>query len=208
MIRFWNRLSKRERGLALLAMAVFVGIMLYDRVLTPLIERRTWVREQLVSQPELFKRSVQYLGREREIQARLDEARRRIKSMDRVLLAGDTPSVIASALQKVVRDIAAKEGIQIATTRVLDSTEAGSFLRIPIQVDVVGKIDQVANLIKFLDSNPKYLIVDEVNIRSPGNRRRRRRSKGPNQAKNELRASLVISGFARQTPARVATSVP
>ena len=209
-MRFWNRLSKRERGLALLAMIVFVGIIFYDRVVTPLIERRTWVRDQLLSQPELFNRSMQYLGREKEMKTRLEEARRRVKAMDRVLLVGDTPSVIAAALQKVVRDIAAKEGIQIATTRVLDSTEAGSFLRIPIQVDVVGKIDQVANLIKFLDSNPKYLIVDEVNIRSGGNNRRARRSKGKGakQADKELRASLVISGFARQTPVRVVTNSP
>jgi len=202
MIRFWTRLSKRERGLALVAVIIFVGIILYDRVVTPLIERRTWVRDQLVLQPERFNRSMRYLGREKDIQTQLEEARRRVKVMERLLLAGDTPSVIASALQKVVRDIAAKEGIQIATTRVLDSTEAGPFLRIPIQVDVVGKIGQIANLIKFLDSNPKYLIVDEVNIRSASNRRGRRKS----QATEELRASLVISGFARQEPARVATN--
>lgn len=203
MIRFWTRLSKREQGLALVAVIIFVGIILYDRVVTPLIERRTWVRDQLVLQPERFNRSMRYLGREKEIETQLEEARRRVKVMDRLLLAGDTPSVIASALQKVVRDIAAKEGIQIATTRVLDSTEAGPFLRIPIQVDVVGKIEQVANLIKFLDSNPKYLIVGEVNIRSATSNRRSRRSR---KAPEELRASLVISGFSRQEPARVATN--
>jgi Tfp pilus assembly protein PilO len=206
MNRFWNRLSKRERSLALLAVVVVVAILLYDRVVTPLIERRTWIRDQLVLQPELFRRSLGYLGREKEIRTRLEEARRRVKAMDRLLLAGDTPSVIASALQKVVRDIATKEGIQIATTRVLDSTEAGSFLRIPIQVDVVGKIEQIANLIKFLDSNPKSLILDEVNIRSAGNSRRSRRNKRPIQLKKKLRASLVISGFARQKPARVAAT--
>lgn len=206
MMRFWNRLSKRERSLALLAMVVLGGILLYDRVVTPLIERRTWVRDQLVLQPERLSRSMRYLGREKEIQARLEEARRRVKSMDRLLLAGNTPSVIASKLQKVVRDIATEEGVQIATTRVLDSTEVGSFLRIPIQVDVVGKIEQVANLIKFLDSNPKSLILDEVNIRTAGNSRRSRRSKAPSQVKKDLRASLVISGFARREPASVATN--
>jgi len=206
MMRFWNRLSKRERSLALLAVVVLVGILLYDRVVTPLIERRTWVRDQLVLQPERLSRSMRYLGREKEIQARLEEARRRVKSMDRLLLAGNTPSVIASKLQKVVRDIATEEGVQIATTRVLDSTEVGSFLRIPIQVDVVGKIEQVANLIKFLDSNPKSLILDEVNIRTAGNSRRSRRSKAPSQVKKDLRASLVISGFARREPASVATN--
>ena len=200
-MRFWNRLSKRERSLALLAVAVLVGILLYDRVVTPLVERRTWVRDQLVSQPERFDRSMRYLGREKEIQTRLVAARHRVKSMDRQLLAGNTPSVIASALQKVVRDIATKEGVQIATTRVLDSKEEGAFLRIPIKVDLVGKIEQVANLIKFLDSNPKSLIVDEVNIRSAGNRRRSRRKKGSGQVNKELRASLVISGFARQESA-------
>lgn len=206
MMQFWNRLSTRERTLTLVAVAVFVGGILYDRVVTPLIERRALVREQLVLQPELFKRSLGYLTREQDIQRELEEARRRVESMDQLLWAGDTPSVIAAELQKAVRGIAAREGVQIATTRVLDSTEAGPFLRIPIQVDIVGKIEQVANLIKYLDSNRKYLIVDEVNIRAAGRRRPRGRGRSAQQESDELRASLVISGVARQQPAAIATN--
>lgn len=205
MMQFWHRLSRRERTLALTAAIILVGGLLYDRVVVPLMERRAVVREQLVLQPERFEKSLEYLTREAEINTQLEEARERVQSMDRLLLAGDTPSVIAAELQKVVRDIAAKEGVQIATTRVLDSADAGGFLRIPIQVDVVGKIDQVANLIKDIDSNPKYLIVDEVNIRSAGKRRARRNVRSRRES-DELRVSLVIYGVAKKQVAAIATS--
>ena len=206
MTQFWKRLSRRERILTLVAVAVLAGGILYDRVVTPLIQRRAWVREQLVLQPELFKRSLRYLTREQDIQSQLEEARKRVESMDRLLWVGDTPSVIAAELQKAVRGIAAREGVQIATTRVLDSKEAGAFLRIPLQVDVVGKIEQVANLIKYLDSNPKYLIVDEVNIRAARRKRPRRRAGAAQQESDELRVSLVISGVAKKQPAAIATN--
>ena len=206
MTQFWKRLSRRERILTLVAVAVLAGGILYDRVVTPLIQRRAWVREQLVLQPELFKRSLRYLTREQDIQSQLEEARKRVESMDPLLWVGDTPSVIAAELQKAVRGIAAREGVQIATTRVLDSKEAGAFLRIPLQVDVVGKIEQVANLIKYLDSNPKYLIVDEVNIRAARRKRPRRRAGAAQQESDELRVSLVISGVAKKQPAAIATN--
>jgi len=206
-MQFWNRLSRRERILALIAAVILAGGVLYDRVVIPLMERRAMVREELARQPERFERSIRYLSRTKAIESQLNDARRRVESMEQLLLAGDTPSLIAAELQKVVREIAASEGVQIATTRVLDSTEAGTFLRIPIQVDIVGEIEQVANLIKYLDSNPKYLIVDEVNIRSVrrgrGRSRRRRRS---TVSSDELRASVVISGVARRQAATLATN--
>jgi type II secretory pathway component PulM len=206
MTQFWNRLSRRERTLALVAVAIFVGVILYDRVITPLIARRALVRQQLVLEPKLFKRSLRYLRRKQDIETQLDEARKQVESMDRLLWVGETPSVIAAELQKVVRGIAAREGVEIATTRVLDSKETGAFLRIPIQVDLVGKIEQVANLIKYLDSNPKYLIVDEVNIRAARRERLRRGRGSVGQVSDELRVSLVISGVAKKQPAAVATN--
>lgn len=205
MRRFWQRLSRRERALVLMVGIVLAVAILYDRVFVPLMERRAVVRQQLVLEPERFERSIRYLTREADIETQLEEARNRVESMDRLLLAGDTPAVIAAELQKVVRAIAAKEGVQIATMRVLDAADAGTFLRIPIQIDVVGNIEQVANLIKDIDSNPKYLMVDEVNMRAARRRRSRRGARGRMET-DELRASLVIYGVAKKQPATIATA--
>lgn len=199
MKQLWQRLSKRERAWVFAALMVVAALLAYDFAIDPMIQRREMVQQQLALQPDLLEKNIGFLAREESINKRLNEAKNELRRLDRLLFEGDTPSVIASALQEVVRAIAAKDDIRIVTTRVLQSEQVGPFLKIPVQVDVVGQIEQVAHLITGIASNPKYLIVDEANIRSVRTRasRRRRKRSVAAPAEGELRASLIIAGFSR-----------
>jgi Tfp pilus assembly protein PilO len=117
--------------------------------------------------------------------------------MTAVLLPGDTPPVSASNLQEVLQNAAAKDGVQVITTRVLSPESLGPFTRIPIQVEVAGQLEQVANLIKSLESEQKMLVINEVNLRSLFVPAASRAQLNPGAPVQQLRASLVISGIAR-----------
>jgi ACT domain-containing protein len=198
MMRFWQRLSRRERGLAgtvLLILFLFVGRSL---VLNPYLERRTWVQSELEAQPQLLQKNLRYLSHKEEMTAALEAVRNDLKSKEPKLLTGDTPPVSASDLQDTVQAIATKEGTQVITTRVLNPEPAGSFSKIAIQMEIGGSIDQVANLIRGVESSPKQLVVDEINVRSLF------RPAGlpqvpnvPQAAAQNLRVSLTVAGFAR-----------
>ena len=202
MKRIWQRLSKREKGLAVLTLAIFALVLGRYFVVAPVMERREWVKSQLEIQPQLLEKNLRYIDQKMEIMAGLEKARAELKAMEPSLLTGDTPSVSASDLQQTVQGLATKEGTQIISTRVLNPEAMGSFTRIPIQLEISGQIDQVANLIKGVESADRLLVINELNIRSlfsPA--AAARQQPAPQVSAQNLRVSLIVSGFARtQTP--------
>ncbi len=110
----------------------------------------------------------------------------------------------ASNIQEAVQVFADKEGIQIITTRVLNPEVMGPFTKIPIQLELSGQIDQLANFIKPIQSTKSLLIVSELDARSLFPAAVIARQAAVEQTPLQtLRASLIVSGCARlQTASR------
>ena len=204
----WQRLSRREKGLVALTLVIFLLVLVRYLLVFPFLERREWVKSQLEIQPHLLEKNLRYLGQKERIAASLEKFRGELMTTESSLLSGDTPSVSASDLQQTVQALAAREGTQVISTRVLNPETTGSFTKIPIQVEVSGQIDQVANLIKGIESGEKLLVVSELNIRSlfaPAPARAQAVAPPPTQ---NLRASVTIAGFARAQTASASKVEP
>lgn len=197
MKNLWLRLSKREKVIFSLAFLLFVLLGARYLVVNPYLARRAWVKEQLEIRGQQLQNHSRYLNREKDIQERIQLLKARLKDLESSLLEGDTAPVIASALQEMVRGIATKEGVRIVATRVLNPEPAGPFLKVPIQVEVDGAMEQVASLIKGIDAGASLLVVSEITIRSLRPRARRGRRRRASQSRSSIRASMVIAGFAR-----------
>jgi hypothetical protein len=104
-----------------------------------------------------------------------------------------------------VQSLATREGTQVITTRVLNPEPSGSFSKIAIQMEIGGQVQQLANLIRSIESSQKLLVIDEINVRSlfrpvgfpqaPGSQP---------AAQQNLRVSLTVIGYARAQPAAAA----
>lgn len=201
MKHFWQRLSRRERRLAVATFVVLLAGFGRYVVVGPFLERWEWVKNQLEIQPGLLEKNLRYLGQKEELTAALESARNEIKAREPKLLTGDTPPVNASDLQETVQGLATKEGTQVITTRVLNPESAGSFSKISIQMEIGGQVDQIANLIRGIESSPKLLVVDEINVRSLFRPVGTPQPRGvPQIAMQNLRVSLTVAGFARAQP--------
>jgi hypothetical protein len=199
MKRIWQRLSKRERGLVVLTLFLLLVVLGRYLLVAPFLE----------IQPQLLEKNLRYVNQKGEIMAALEKDRGELKGLEPSLLAGDTPPVSASDLQQAVQALAAKEGTQVITTRVLNPESMGSFTKIPIQVEISGQIDQVVNLIKGIEAAEKLLVVSELNVRSlfvPAGVARP--PAAPQLPPQNLRASLIVSGFTRSQPAPPQKSEP
>jgi CTP:molybdopterin cytidylyltransferase MocA len=199
----WRRLSKREKGLVGLAAAVLLLIVGRIVVYDPLMVRMKSTAEQLELEPQRLLRNQRYVARKPEIMASLEKARGDLKTLEPLLLTGDTPSVSASDLQRTVQDFATRGGTQVVSTRVLNAETLGNFTRIPIQLEISGLIDQVASLIQGIETAPKLLVVNEINIRSfaiIGTPPRRPDGTSALPPQN-LRVSLTVSGYIRSQSA-------
>jgi Tfp pilus assembly protein PilO len=201
--RIWQRLSKREKGLVVVTFVIFGLLLSRSFVLTPFLERRTSIENQLETQPQRLERNLRYIDRKPEIMGGLEKARAELKSLEPLLLTGDTASVSASDLQQTVQAFAStRGGAQVISTRVLNAEALGPFTRIPIQLEISGVIDQVAGLIQSIETAPKLLVINEINVRSfaVGGAPPRRPEGAPAPVQN-LRVSLTVSGYIRSQPA-------
>lgn len=200
--RIWQRLSRREKRLVVVTLVIFGLILSRSFVLVPYIERREWVQSQLEIQPQRLERNFRYIDRKADIMAGLEKTRVELKSLEPYLLTGDTPSVSASDLQQTVQGLATRGGTQVVSTRVLNPEPLGPFSRIPIQLEISGLIEQVAGLIQGIETAPKFLVINEINVRSfaiIGVPARRPDGSAALPVQN-LRVSLTVSGFVRNEP--------
>jgi len=202
---FWMKLSKREK--TLVGAAGFVLLLVLGRffVVSPFLERRAWVKDQLEVLPPLHSKNLRHLGQKEAIGKAFEKAKNDLQALEKLLLSGNTPSVSASSLQEMIRTIADREGTQIITTRVLNPEANGKYTKIPIQVELSGEIEQVVNLLKGIEAAEKLLVIDELNIRSlfrPATTKRRgaaarQRNRVRQSPAGRLRTRLVVSGIAR-----------
>jgi Tfp pilus assembly protein PilO len=167
-------------------------------LISPYLQHRGWVTSQLEIQPQLLEKNLRFINRKAEIEAELEKAQGDLKELQSKLLSGDTSSVSASSLQEAIQTLADKEKIQVISTRVLNPEVMGSFTKIPIQLEVSGQIDQLANFIKGIESTKSLLIVNELDARSLYSAAVTARQIDVGQTPLQtLRASLIVSGFAR-----------
>lgn len=198
MNQLWQRLSRRERGLVMLTALILLVFVAKFAVVTPFVERREWVKNQLESQPQLLQKNLRYLARKEELLGALEAARAQVKAQEPKFLTGDTASVSASDLQETVQAMATREGTQVITTRVLNPEVVGSFSKIGIQMEIGGQIQQIANLIRGIETAPKLLVIDEINVRSLFRPVGFPQPQGvPQVPAQNLRVSLTVAGFAR-----------
>ncbi|TMB74595.1 MAG: hypothetical protein E6J54_01705 [Deltaproteobacteria bacterium] len=204
---FWQRLSRRERGLVVLTLVILFLILGQYIVVAPFLERREWIKSQLDSQPQLLEKNLRYLAQKEALATALESTQNEIKAREPKLLTGDTLSVSASDLQDTVQGLATREGTQVITTRVLNPEPAGSFSKIAIQMEIGGQIEQIASLVRGIETSPKLLVVDEINVRSLFRPIGFPQPQGvPQTAAQNLRVSITVAGYARTQPAPIAKS--
>jgi Tfp pilus assembly protein PilO len=209
MKQVWGRLSKRERGLVLTTLLILLLVLGRISVIGPYMAHREWVQTQLEIQPQLLEKNLRYIGQKEQLSAALEAARNDVKSHDTKLLTGDTPSVNASDLQETVQVLAAKEGTQVITTRVLNPEPTGAFSKIAIQMEVSGQVEQIASLVQGIETSPKLLVIDEINVRSLFRPIGLPQQQGaPQAAAQNLRVSVTVAGFARGQASAAKSDVP
>ncbi len=203
MKKIWQRLSKREKGMVALTLFILALVVGRYLIFVPVMERRERVKTELELQPQRLEKNLRYIDKKGEIMADLEKARAELKAFEPSLLAGDTPSVSASDLQQAVQGLASKEGTQVISTRVLNPEVMGSFTKIPIQLEIGGQIEQIANMVRGIETAERLLVINEINIRSliqPGVARAQAQAQPP-QVQQNLRVSLTVSGYAWTQPA-------
>jgi len=106
-------------------------------------------------------------------------------------LSGNNAAVAASDLQEILKGLTSNHGVQLTSTKVLQSREAGPYLEVPVQVQISGNIAQLLTLLYHLEHHKKLLFIPELEINAP------RWMSGAKDA-GLLQINLVVSGVIKK----------
>lgn len=180
-----SRLSKREQVIvgAVLLLAVLIGGYLY--VLEPRwVEIRDLEQNLIPAREQVLAKARARIAQRETVRSQLAEIEQAVEKLSTRLLSGARPSLAASALQELVKELATETDVEVRSERILQAVERGELLEIPVEVTVSGGIREVINFLYRLERTPKLLALQELKVRviSLGQPR-------------ELLTTLTVSGF-------------
>ena len=182
--RWWSEISPRERMIILGGGAIFVIVMAWLFVITPLRDRTSATADLVPERERLLVRRMDLLARRAQIAAELESANARLERLNARLLTAAAPAVAASELQKLVKEMAAEAKTDIRSERILPPEERGDLLEIPVEIAVSAEIRQLVDLLARVEGAQKLLTVKDLRVRVVN----------VSQPK-ELLATLTVSGF-------------
>jgi Tfp pilus assembly protein PilO len=176
----------------ILAAAGFLIFMLaYFAIIEPLINlEENWSRE--LKQKELELAHYQSLLKNKNsVTARLQSLQTMLEATNKQMLSGSNAAVAAADLQEILKNLLKTNGAKGLAIKVLSPKERGSYLEVPIQVQLSGTIDQVYKILYQLEYNEKFLVVTDLDINVS-------RSEAIKEERPNLRADLIVAGMIKK----------
>ncbi len=152
----------------------------------------TWVlpgREGLSSEVQVKRRTLlgqkEMLIREAGYKARLEEYRLRIKQDLSRCIPGENSALAGAELQKVLKDLADQNGVEIIRRDVQREQKLDNDLtKVSVHIETQCALDQLVRFLAAIENYPKLLTVDEMTV-----------SSFRMQKRYEIRPGLTVSGY-------------
>jgi Tfp pilus assembly protein PilO len=194
-LKEWNwapeGLTLKQRRLAWALGGVFLLLLLYVAVVSPLLALENYWAQELTKKHQLL---IRYQSL-KEGQARLAKAQEVLKAavaqMETQFLSGANPAVAAADLQEILKSLAGTHGAQLTSTKILPSRETGPYIEVPVQVQLTGTIDQLLTILYHLEHQKKLLFIPELDINAP-----RWTAKG--KQASVMQVNLVVAGVMKK----------
>ena len=100
------------------------------------------------------------------------EQLKRSHAGNRNYLKATSEALAAAELQKTVKRIAGTNGMELLSTQILPASKASELTRITLKVRMRGRLDNILRVFYTLETGQPYLFLDNVSVRSQGQRKR------------------------------------
>ncbi|NWG13162.1 MAG: hypothetical protein HXY20_06470 [Acidobacteria bacterium] len=139
------------------------------------IKRRTLLQHrEIVSQEGIYR-------------SRAEQYRQRLQQMTALLLPGDNPSIAGAELQKILKDMADRSGVEINRRTIQREQKLqGGIVKISVNIETNCEPDQLVQFLAAVENYEKRLVVDELMINAFRIQRR-----------YQARPNLTVSGYIR-----------
>ena len=185
-------LRKRERTVIAVGLALVLAVGGYVLLLEPALTRQRERADIILAREATLEGRRALVARRDRLSGELETLERQVDEASLGLLPGPTAPLAASALQKIMKDLASGASVDVRSERVLPPQELSGVLEIPLELTVAGSIRQIVTLLARLERATSTVAVKDLKIRVAASGQPR-----------ELLATLLVAGYLR-----VGTSAP
>jgi translation initiation factor IF-1 len=159
------KISKREKKYILICIVSVVLFCVIKFLILPFADKGREVRENIAGKEMTYKKYLAFIARKEDVEKVLADLKGKEKDFEAKLLKGDTPSLAASDLQKILEQVAVQVKNLIQSTKVMEpETLKGGFFSIPIQVRLVSDLTRARKFIALIEEQFKYLTIPELKV--------------------------------------------
>jgi type II secretory pathway component PulM len=191
----WNRslerLSPQHRRMVWLLGGGLLLILLYLAVVSPLLSLEESWSQDLAKRSRILNQYENLLSGKQKVVEANKVMKASLGRLEGQFLSGANPAVASADLQEIMKQLAKEQGVQMTSAKVLPTREAGPYLEVPLQVQLVATTSQLVTLLYHVEHHKKLLFIPDLDINAP------RWIKGVNKDIS-LQVNMVISGVIKK----------
>lgn len=162
--------EKQQQLLALVIMVLVITVVAALTVVPLWAANRHYqnIIEELDGQLEIHQR----VATADDVLRSRHEQLKRSQAGNQNYLKGSSEALAAAGLQKTVKRIAGSNSMELLSTQILPASKVSELTRIMLKVRMRGRLDNILQVFYALETGQPYLFLDNVSIRSHGQRKR------------------------------------
>ena len=160
MIKLFSRLSKRERTIVYLVLAV-VCFLLFDRaVLSPITKRLEVLNREIMSHEKKLIRGMHIMQQEDSITREHEECTKELKQVH-------SDEAVITMFQRSIEELAKKAGLSIINMQPSEIEKSELYKKYTIKLDAEATAVHLTDFMHQLERSPQLFRVSEFSL-SPG----------------------------------------
>ncbi len=157
------KISQREKKVILIGGVVVIFIILYN-IGTWYSSTMSSAREFIEAKRVTLEKQLQKISEKKQLQNTFHALEKDVENLERGLLRGSKPPVVAAQIQSVVKNMASSIGIEITLEKALNPEDKGLYLRIPVEVGFTAQTEKLKQMLYKIKTSRFLLTISEMKV--------------------------------------------
>lgn len=184
---YWNGLSERDRMMLRVLGVFFLGVLGYLVGFRLLWSWNISLSDELREETERFETYSGRTANEQALMKRLRSYESVRTSLNQNLLPGETPDLAMPELNKIIKDLASKHGVEVSRIQPGTPKDVNEFTVVSVNMPIRCTTTQLKNFLYDLETHQRLLFIPEMNVRISQRRN-----------PTDVKVDLTVSGLIRK----------
>jgi hypothetical protein len=157
------KINQREKRVILIGGIIVLVIIIYN-IFSWHEGSRKSSKEYIDAKRLMLEKQLQKISEKNAIQKEFAFLNDNLKNLDRGLLRGSKPPVVAAQIQSILKEMASGIGIDITLEKALGPEDKGWYLGIPVEIGFTTQTEKLTKILYKIKASKFLLTISEMRI--------------------------------------------